>query len=479
LHDGERRPPERAPREAREQRLERRRMNGAGFAGVGDTRVVGSGSGSARHDRESTGTTPLQRLVGWLLLAGTTLLWFLPVEPAPSDLLWAGALAACAGALATGAMTLTVGPAQRALLAFAVLQFLPALWAVAPLSAWFYGTVTAFLVFAALALATLDPHRLAHAYTVAATIAGGIVLLLFMAQVAGLPTAALDVAYRALAGASASGADTVVPGLFFGSRPKGFFKDPNVVGAFLATATLLPAARLLLARDGRTARRAALLALFLSAATAATLSRAAVLALAAGGGVLLGGLAIAGRLAPRRLAALLAGGATLAGLAALAVLGSEAAGERFLQLNAYDFDRAATWWRGLEAFVAQPLGHGPGMFLLATTSGGFGEPYAAHSTWVRLLAENGAPGFLSFVAVMAIVSWRLLRHARRADVRAATDTSDAALTLLLWSFAALAATLLESFVIDTLHWRHLWVLVGLAAGIAVPSPGRAHGVARS
>ena len=62
---------------------------------------------------------------------------------------------------------------------------------------------------------------------------------------------------------------------------------------------------------------------------------------------------------------------------------------------------------GLEIFKQNPLGVGTGGFQTAMRA--YESNYQAHSAWIKVLAENGIPGMLLFVAYMvsfALVGWR-------------------------------------------------------------------------
>lgn len=73
--------------------------------------------------------------------------------------------------------------------------------------------------------------------------------------------------------------------------------------------------------------------------------------------------------------------------------------------------------------------------------------FEAHNTYLRLLFENGIFGFILFLFLIAGVFYKNREQFLRPDT-----------AILLCS---LLGILTHSLVIDTLHWRHLWLIVGL------------------
>ena len=83
--------------------------------------------------------------------------------------------------------------------------------------------------------------------------------------------------------------------------------------------------------------------------------------------------------------------------------------------------------------------------------------YAAHNTYLRLLGEQGLLGFsaylLFFVAVLFDRGRILIKKVERGFFEYAVI------------YGCFLGILTESFFIDTLHWRHLWILLGLLFAI--------------
>jgi O-antigen ligase len=132
--------------------------------------------------------------------------------------------------------------------------------------------------------------------------------------------------------------------------------------------------------------------------------------------------------------------------AAVSLTGQESFLQQRARLQTYDTQRFAAQSAGFELGTRHPIGVGPGQFELY-------EPISAHSTYVRALAEEGPLGFLVLVTIMAGTLLLAVANAVRAR-----DTHGIASTVLLAGWCGILA---NSVFIDTLHWRHLWLLAGL------------------
>jgi hypothetical protein len=128
--------------------------------------------------------------------------------------------------------------------------------------------------------------------------------------------------------------------------------------------------------------------------------------------------------------------------------------EERAHFQSYDAQRFGAQKAGIGLAESHPIGIGPGQFELV-------EPLSAHSTYVRALAEEGVLGAATLIALM----FGTLLFATRNAVLG-RDTFGIGSGPLLAAWCGLLA---NSVVIDTLHWRHLWVLAGLIwAGIGAP-----------
>ena len=107
-----------------------------------------------------------------------------------------------------------------------------------------------------------------------------------------------------------------------------------------------------------------------------------------------------------------------------------------------------------------PLGIGPGQFERVSE-------ISAHSTYVRAIAEEGLLGVLVILALMLLT---LGFAARNAIV--GQDTYGIGSAALLGAWCGILA---NSFFVDTLHWRHLWLVAALiwaGTAVRVGYPGR-------
>jgi O-antigen ligase len=373
---------------------------------------------------------------------GILLLAVVRFEPAPSDLVFAVVIAL---AFVTGRLALERVPLSVTLLVsvFFALNLLASVEATDPARAATFFGITLYLGIFGLWLA---------AYVASARRARIVLLGYLGAAVlsAGVASLALLVAFP--------GAEAFVSG----PRAQGLFKDPNVFGPFLVPAALIlmeetVAPRLLRLR---LATKLALLSV-LTVGIVFSFSRAAWLNLAVGTLVLLTVLALR-RGGGRRALALLA--ATLiAGVALFGALQATSSLE-FLQyrasFQAYDTQRFDAQRAGLELAAAHPLGIGPGQFERASE-------ISAHSTYVRTIAEEGVLGMLVVLGLMLLTLGFAARNVARG-----VDTYGIGSAALLAAWCGLLA---NSFFVDTLHWRHLWLIAALVwAGTALRTgyPGR-------
>jgi hypothetical protein len=357
-----------------------------------------------------------------LALSGVVL-----VEPAPTDVVLGVALlvAALSGryrARAPGAVAGGLG----ALLALGLLS---AVEVVDVDRAVVFFAITAYLVVLALWLSgyvsSLARARLVAAcYLVAAVVSASLGAL---ALVLAIP-----------------GRDLLVAG----GRVHGLFQDPNVFGPFLVPIALVLVEDLLsprLFRLGRAVKTG--LALVLVLGVVLSFSRGAWVNLAVGLGVLLLVLALrrgGGRTALRALLLTLVLAVGIA--AVLAATGSQEFLLERARFQSYDASRFAAHVVGIESAERYPFGVGPGQFESYA-------PISAHSTYIRVVGEQGMGG----LAALAAVFFTTLVLAV-ANALAGRETYGIGSAALLGAWCGI---LVNSAVVDTLHWRHLWIVAAL------------------
>jgi O-antigen ligase len=360
---------------------------------------------------------------------GFALLGVVVIEPAPVDVLFAMVMAV---ALVTGRFDITRAPLLITILiiAFLALNVLSTIEAVDPNRAAFFLATTAFLSLFALWLTGF----------VNSANRARIVLI-------GYLTAAVISALLATAAILAPfpGGEVFTYG---GSRAKGLFQDPNVYGPFLIPAALIVLQEALEPRLLRIRRPLKVcLFLVLIVGVFVSFSRGAFANLAVALAVMLLVLVIrrgGARQVPAILLVLAVGAIGVFG--ALQVGAESAFLEERSAVQTYDTDRFAAQRLGIELASAYPVGVGPGQFEALS-------PVASHSTYVRVLSEQGILGLVVFGGLMLAT---LLLAARNALVGQSAFGIGSAALLGAW-----CGILVNSFVIDSAHWRHLWVIAAL------------------
>jgi O-antigen ligase len=249
----------------------------------------------------------------------------------------------------------------------------------------------------------------------------------------------------------------------YGDRAQGLFKDPNVYGPFLVPIAVLVLHELLEPRLLWVGRGLKLVFLgILVVGVTVSYSRAAWLNLVVAVVVMLAVMPLRRGGTKRAVVLLVTLLAVLAAAAATVDLtGSGTFFQERAHLQSYDSQRFGAQRSGIEISETHPIGVGPGQFE-------FVAPISAHSTYVRALAEEGLLGLL---ALFGLLVGTLIVACR--NVVLGRSTAGLSSTALMASWVGLLA---NSVFVDTLHWRHLWILAGLIwAGSKIPAqvPSRA------
>jgi O-antigen ligase len=230
-------------------------------------------------------------------------------------------------------------------------------------------------------------------------------------------------------------------------RTMGLFKDPNVFSGFLVPAVAILIDELAEPRLLRWSTRTKVLLLATSAggllfafSRAAWLNGALAIAivivihLVRNGGI---------RYAVRLVAPILVLGA--AGYGLLVATHSTHFLESRSHLQGYDQQRFATQSEALHDATRHLFGFGPGQVEVNL-------PLASHSLYARVAYEQGVPGLVALAAVFVLTFAAAIHLAGRKTDFAVSGAA------LLGIWVGLTA---NSFFIDTLHWRHLWIFAGL------------------
>jgi len=370
--------------------------------------------------------------------AGFVLFGVVRFEPAPSDALLAllAALAIASGRLDLRRVPAPILALLAGLLALNVLSIAGA----ADLGgALRYFAITLYLAVLAVWLASYLRSASRMRLVIGAYLAGAVAS-------SALAVVSLFVAYpghELLTGESAA-------------RAQGLFKDPNVFGPFLVPAALIALEETLRPRLlglRRPVSAAALTVLALGIVFA--YSRAGWLNFAVAVGVML--LVVSLRAdAARAAGAALVLVVLIAGVAGAAVVftGSGAFLEERARAQAYDTVRFSAQRTGVQLASEHALGVGPGQFEQD-------QPVSAHSIYVRVLAEQGVLGLAILVALLAGTLALAVRNAV-----AGRDAHGVGSAVLLGAWCGLLA---NSAFVDTLHWRHLWLVAALIWVAAVPA----------
>jgi O-antigen ligase len=361
---------------------------------------------------------------------GMLMLGVVFVEPAPPDALLMTVIAV---AIATGRFTLRRVPAPVLLLlaAFLLLNLISTVFANEPHRAATYLLITTYLCLLGIWVSGfVDSPRRARVI-IAPLIAGAVI------------TAAIGVAVLFVSFPGRSILD-----FSDGFRARGFFKDPNVFGPFCAFAALFVVSELLEPRLLRAHRPLKLFCLVvLALGTLFAYSRAAWLNAAVATMTMIVAYVLR-RGGGRKAAAMLVTLVVLAGVGSvtLAATGSVTFLDSRAHLQKYDTDRFSAQEQGLKLAQHYPLGIGPGQFEHRVG-------IASHNTYVRVLAEQGTLGLFVMLAIL-LTSLGLATR----NVVLGRDTFGVASVPLL---AALCGILANSAFVDTLHWRHTWLVLGL------------------
>lgn len=364
------------------------------------------------------------------VVIGLVLLGVVVVEPAPSDVLFGLAMAVAAVTLRFGIRRVPL--AITALVAaFIVLNLISMTDVVSWSAAGRFFLITLYLGMFSLWLAAYIDRPQRARWLVCAYLAAAVIS-------AVLGSAALLVHF---------------PGHTFligdEKRAKALFKDPNVYGPFLIPIALILLEEVIQPRLLRMRRSPMVLCfLVLMIGVVFSFSRAAWLNLTVGLIVLIG--AVVARRVDRRAISLMlvvfVGGLAIAG----AVISS---GElKFLEerahVQSYDTNRFGAQARGISVGFEHPFGVGPGQVEVIS-------PFhrASFSLFVRPLSEQGLLGLFVIVALVAVtLVFALL------NVIHGSDTYGISSAALLAAWCGLLA---NSFFVDTMHWRHLWLVAAL------------------
>lgn len=126
------------------------------------------------------------------------------------------------------------------------------------------------------------------------------------------------------------------------------------------------------------------------------------------------------------------------------------------KLQGYDSSRFLAQKTGIELIFDKVFGYGSGQYE-STVVNVMNSDISAHSMYMRILLENGLVGFvLIIISFSYIVINLLLSHFNK--YKNEFINTSVVLSILI-------GILVNSIVIDTIHWRHLWFFIGIGLSI--------------
>ena len=114
--------------------------------------------------------------------------------------------------------------------------------------------------------------------------------------------------------------------------------------------------------------------------------------------------------------------------------------------QSYDVDRFGAQRSGIALAAEHPVGVGPGQADVIIGR-------STHSLYVRSLAEQGVIGLATILLLVTLTLFLAVRN-----VWLGRDTYGVGSAALLAAWCGLMAS---SLFVDTLHWRHLWIVAAL------------------
>jgi len=306
----------------------------------------------------------------------------------------------------------------------------------------------------------------------------GVTALLFAAMLGTNTQARLSLLLRGYSAAAAIAALAGIVGYFrllpgadlfvLYDRARGTFNDPNVLGAFVVLPALLAFQRVLAGRlaDGL---RAGVLLMLLLAALFLSFSRGAWGQFAIAAGVMMALSFITTRSTRERARIVLfalAGVVVVAAVVVVLLSIDQVAAlfkERASLEQSYDVGHTGRFGRHLLGFLMaldHPFGIGPLQFRKIF-------PEDPHNAYLNAFISGGWLSGVSYLALTATTVVMGLRAAFRT-----TPWRPAYLAV----YAAFVGVSLESFLIDSDHWRHYFLILGVLWGLMAAA--RAHVVRR-
>lgn len=122
-------------------------------------------------------------------------------------------------------------------------------------------------------------------------------------------------------------------------------------------------------------------------------------------------------------------------------------------LQSYDSHRFSNWGSAFEIIESRPLGIGPGHYVGRRNFPESDFGLATHNVYLKVAVENGWIGFISFFGMVLVITLSLYKTFKWQDDRQ---------TLRIAVAAVIIGQFGTSLAVDSLHWRHLFVVFGFA-----------------
>lgn len=125
--------------------------------------------------------------------------------------------------------------------------------------------------------------------------------------------------------------------------------------------------------------------------------------------------------------------------------------------HGYDFGRLEAQKTGVSMAFDHYIGYGPGQYESAVERE-MGVGFSAHSLYTRVLLENGVLGFLILSIIILITLFKLYKINKN-EKGNETIRSSVMISIVI-------GLMVNSLAVDTLHWRHLWLFLGISLSLS-------------
>ena len=122
-------------------------------------------------------------------------------------------------------------------------------------------------------------------------------------------------------------------------------------------------------------------------------------------------------------------------------------------LQLYDSERFSVQQVGLELGYDKLIGYGPGQYEDVVEKR-IGFKHSAHSLYIRTMLESGSLSLILLLTAIGNIIYRLFLAERYSKKRLVVNYSV--------PVSIMVSFMVNSIVIDTIHWRHFWLFIGIS-----------------